>query len=150
MNPLRTIGDIEEILAPPFTLPTAYDGAPLSLHTFRHREPVGLVFVPLSIDVSSLLSTLRKADSEFRQARVALLVITRQPTRADTPYPVLLVDPDGRAFHRYECPEQAICLFALDRYGAIVWRSTAEQATLAAALRRLLEAIEFSEIACPE
>ncbi|MCS6950557.1 MAG: peroxiredoxin family protein [bacterium] len=150
MPKLRTIGDIEEVLAPPFTLPSAHEGTPVALHTFRHRQPVGLVFVPSLADPSPLIGSLTKILPDFIRAGIALLVIMREPVPVNTSHLVVLIDTDGNTFRRYECPERSACLFAIDRYGAIVWRSTCAPAALEAALQRLKEALEFSEIQCPE
>lgn len=151
MYRVQTIGTIEEVLAPSFTLTSARDGTPISLYAFRHRQPVGLVFLSQENDVSRALTGINQMLSEFRQAGATLLVITREPLPDAPPAPVVLVDREADAFRRYECTRHcAICLFGLDRYGAIVHHSTCEAAELTAALWELLKAIEFSEMQCPE
>lgn len=151
MHRVQTIGMIEEVIAPSFTLLSARDGTPVSLYAFRHRQPVGLVFLSQESDISRVLTEINRMLSEFRQAGAALLVITREPLPDAPPELTVLVDREADVFRRYECPWHcAICLFGLDRYGAIVHRSTCEEAVLTAALRELLKAIEFSEMQCPE
>lgn len=150
MHRLQTIGTIEEVLAPPFTLPSAHDGTAISIHVFRQRQPVGLLFVPQATDVPTVLNGVQSARHKFRSANAVLLVVVREPFPAAPSEPVVLVDDEGHVFRRYECSGRMICLFGLDRYGAVVHRSTCEVAELVSALRELLDAIEFSEIQCPE
>ncbi len=151
MYRVQTIGTVEEVIAPPFTLPSARDGTPISLHAFRHRQPVGLVFLSQESDVSRALAEINQMLNEFRQVGAALLVVTREPLPDAPPALVVLVDREADVFRRYECrPYCTICLFGLDRYGAVVHRSTCETADLTAALGELLKAIEFSEMQCPE
>lgn len=151
MYRVQTIGTIEEVIAPPFTLPSARDEEPVSLYAFRQRQPVCLLFIPQTIEVSVVLANLRQMIGEFRQASVAILVITREPVSDAPTEPAVLVDREGSIFRRYECAQNnTLCLFGLDRYGAVVHCSTCEVAGLASALRELLDAIEFSEIQCPE
>lgn len=150
MHRVQTIGTIEELIAPSFTLTSAPDGEPVSLYAFRQRQPVGLLFVPQGVDISSVLNEARPVLDGFRLAKVALLVIVREPFAGVPAEAAVLVDHDGSVFSQYECPAETICLFGLDRYGAVVHQSACELANLKAALRTLLDAIEFSEIRCPE
>ncbi len=151
MYRVQTISAIEELIAPSFTLPSTRDGTPVSLYAFRQRKPVGLLFVPQTMDVPVALANMSQMVDEFHEANLALLLITREPIPDVPTEPAVLVDCDGNVFHRYECAQNnALCLFGLDRYGAVVYRSTCEPAGLESALRELLDAIEFSEIQCPE
>ncbi|MGC8784408.1 MAG: peroxiredoxin family protein [Armatimonadota bacterium] len=149
MYRVQTIGTIEEVIAPSFTLPSARDGTPISLYAFRQRQPVGLVFVPQTTDIPAVLDGVRLWQEAFRNAGAALLVIAREPASDISPILIVLVDRGGDVFRRYECTE-TLCLFGLDRYGAVVYRSACEVAKLESALRQLLDAIEFSEMQCPE
>ncbi|GIV18761.1 MAG: hypothetical protein KatS3mg023_0512 [Armatimonadota bacterium] len=150
MYRIHTIGTIEETIAPSFTLPSAHDGKSVSLWSFRQRQPVGIVFVPQPGDVSAVLEAISTLLRDFRNTGAAPLVIVREPLSKAPHAPIVLVDREGDAFRRYECAEEALCLFGLDRYGAVVHRSTCEVAQLESALRQLLDAIEFSEMKCPE
>lgn len=152
MHRLQTIGTIEETIAPAFTLPSARDGQPISLYAFRQRQPVGILFVPRSADALSVLTTVGRFIPNVREVSAALLVIVREPV---TPMPAdsvhVLVDREGRVFGRYEADrEDALSLFGLDRYGAVVYQSACRAEELGSALRALLDAIRFSEIQCPE
>ncbi len=151
MHRLTTIGDIEETIAPGFTLPSAREGKPVSLRTFRHRQPVALLFAPVSEHVTALLTHLKAFLHDFREAGSAVLLVSPSVVH-DAPHPVLaLVDRDRSVFERYGCREtDALCLFALDRFGAVVYSMTCQMDTLPSALRALVDAIAFSEIQCPE
>ncbi|MEJ5251946.1 MAG: redoxin domain-containing protein [Chthonomonadetes bacterium] len=152
MHRLQTIGTIEETIAPAFTLPSARDGQPVSLHTFRQRQPVGILFVPRSADAPSVLQTVGRFISDVHEAGATILMIVREPV-SSIPADALqvLVDRDGRVFERYEADrEDAFSLFGLDRYGAVVYQRHCRAEELESALRALLDAIRFSEIQCPE
>jgi len=150
MYRITTIGTNEEVIAPSFTLPLARDGTAVSLSTFRQRQPVGMVFVPQAVDMPAVLDSVRLWQEAFHNAGADLLVIVREPVSHLAPLPIVLVDQGGDVFRRYECTDEALCLFGLDRYGAVVHRSSCEVAQLESALRHLLDAIEFSEMQCPE
>ncbi|MCS6830001.1 MAG: peroxiredoxin family protein [bacterium] len=150
MHRVQTIGAIEEVIAPLFTLPSMPDGNPVSLRTFRQKQPVGLLFIPQAVHAPNLLYEVMPILDDFRHTGVALLAITREPIPNAPSTLTILLDQDGSVFRRYDCTGRDICLFGLDRYGAVVHRSTCEIAELSATLRALLDAIEFSEIQCPE
>lgn len=150
MYRIQTIGTIEEVIAPSFTLPSARDGTSISLWSFRQRQPVGIVFVPQSGDIPAVIKTISTLLCDFRNAGATPLVIMREPLCEAPPAPIVLVDREGEVFRRYECSGEALCLIGLDRYGAVVHRSTCEVAQLESALHQLLNAIEFSEMQCPE
>lgn len=150
MHRIQTMGTIEEVIAPSFTLPSARDGTPVSLYAFRQKQPVGVLFVAQWADAIAVLREVTQMGEAFRQVGAAPLVITRTPLPNAPPVPIVLVDRGGDVFRRYECADEAVCLFGLDRYGAVVHRSTCEIANLSAALRALLDAMEFSEMQCPE
>ncbi|MGQ9737876.1 MAG: hypothetical protein ACUVRT_08170 [Armatimonadota bacterium] len=57
MHRVQTIGTIEESIAPPFTLPSARNGEPVSLNALRQRQLVALLFVA-SGDVPSVIQRL--------------------------------------------------------------------------------------------
>lgn len=152
MHRLQTIGTIEETIAPTFTLPSARDGQPISLYAFRQCQPVGVLFVPRSVDALSVLTTVGRFIPNVREVGTALLVIVREPvTSIPADAPLVLVDREGRVFGRYEADrEDVFSLFGLDRYGAVVHQSTCRAEDLESALRALLDAIQFSEMQCPE
>lgn len=151
MHRLQTIGSIEESIAPPFTLPSARDGKPVSLNVLRQRQPVALLFVASSGDVPSVIQRLTERLSDFRDVGSAVLVVVREsPSTVPEAFPVL-VDDAGQVFRQYGClSERDVFLFGLDRYGAVVHQDASPAEQLESALRRLLESIQFSEMQCPE
>lgn len=97
-----------------------------------------------------LIEKLTALLPDFRDVGSAVLVTVANRRLTFRTIPVL-VDPDGQVFNQYErLTERDISLFGLDRYGAVVHQDTcrAEQST--PALRKLLDAIAFSEMLCPE
>lgn len=148
---VQTIGFIEETIAPSFTLPSAHDGKPVSLYSFRQRQPVALLFVPWSADVPLVLAQVEALLPGFRDAGAAVLLVTHEPITGAPAVPLVLIDRDGQVFRLYECHSQSdLCLFGLDRYGAVIHQSASRVEQLEASLRALLDAIEFSERQCPE
>lgn len=151
MYRVQTIGTIEESIAPPFTLPSARNGKPVSLNAFRQRQPVALLFVSPSMHVPSVIQRLTERLPVFHDVGSAVLVVVREPPSIlPEAFPVL-VDHAGQVFTRYEClSEHDVFLFGLDRYGAVVYHGNCPAEQMESALRKLLDAIEFSEMQCPE
>jgi hypothetical protein len=152
MCSLKTAADNEELIAPPFTLPEVRTGQPVSTAVYRQRHPVGLLLVSNPDAAHCAVQVAGARLNRFREAGAVLLVVVKQWMPADFPPDLLvLVDSEGSVFERYECPSgSAICLYGLDRYGAVVYRDSCPAEDLSAALLRLLDAIELSEMQCPE
>jgi len=149
---LKTVGDNEEIIAPPFTLPEVHTGQSVSIAAFRQNQPVGLLLVPDAAAADFVVQHTSGWLDLFRESRCALIVVLRRPITVDYPEPLLvLIDNSGSVLERYECPvDTAVCVYGLDRFGAVVYRATCTAEDLPAAFPRLLDAIELSEMQCPE
>jgi len=149
---LKTVGDNEEDIAPNFTLPDVRNGQPVSSAAFRQKKPMGLLLVQ---DVEAADRAVQYASewfSHFCEAHAVLAVVVRRPVTVDYPEPLLvLMDSNGSVFEQYECPlDTAVCVYGLDRFGAVVYLASCGADDLPAVLPRLLDAIELSEMQCPE
>lgn len=150
MYRIQNLGTIEETIAPAFTLPSL-DGSLVSLSAFRQRQPVALLFIQQLPHLPLALAGISELRGRFAETRVAAIIVVRQLVETTSAFAQIVLDRDGQVFERYEClVGSAICLFGLDRYGAVVYRAECEPQDLNPALRTLLDAIEFSEMQCPE
>jgi hypothetical protein len=149
---LKTVGDNEEIIAPLFTLPELRTGQSVSIAAFRQRQPVGLLLVPDAAAAEIVVQHASEWLDRFRESQSALAVVVRRPITVHYPEPLqVLIDNSGSVFERYDCPvDTAVCVYGLDRFGAVVYRATCTAYDLPAAFPRLLDAIELSEMQCPE